>query len=315
MIDSSSPPKKDDNSQPKISVVVCTRNRGGLVVQGLETIFANHYSQYEVILVDQSTNDETEKAVVPFQKYANFRYIHSDTVGTGRSRNIGLFNAEGEIVAYTDDDCDVPSNWLEKTAFVFNEQPKVALVYFDVQPGPHDTKAGYVPCYIVKKNRLLRRMRDSFAGYGLGAGMAIRRETFIAIGGFDNNLGPGSIFRSGEDRDIAIRALLAGWWVYDTNIISIVHYGFRSWSEGKAHTKRDWFSLGATYIKPLKCGHWNTLIVFFSGPILKGLFEPLINIFQLKKPRGFRRWIYYLQGALAGLRTPIDCKTILYKLD
>jgi glycosyltransferase involved in cell wall biosynthesis len=315
MSDPTLPPLNGVNNIPKISVVVCTRNRGDSPVQGLETIFENNYPNFEVILVDQSTNEETLNAVIPFRKYPNFKYIPSETVGTGRSRNIGLFNAKGEIVAYTDDDCTVPSNWLSTTARIFNENPQVALVYFNVEPGPHDTQKGYIPDYIVKKNKMLRTLRDSFAGFGLGAGMALKRDAFIEMGGFDNNLGPGSIFRSGEDRDIAIRALIKNWWVYDTNDISIVHYGFRSWSDGIEHTKRDWFSLGATYIKAVKCGYWRASIVLVSAPIILGLFEPLTNLLRLKKPRGIRRWFYYLHGIFEGLKTPIDCKTILYLLD
>ncbi len=306
---------KDATETPKISVVICTRNRGNSTIQGLETVFENKYPNFEVILVDQSTNEDTKNAVIPFQHYPNFKYLHSETIGIGHSRNIGLFAADSEIVAYTDDDCTVPSNWIEVTAKIFKENPKVALVYFNVEAGPHDPSKGYIPDYVIKKNRMLRTLRDAFPGLGLGAAMALRREPYIQMGGFDNYLGAGSRFRAGEDRDIAIRALIKKWWVYDANDVSVVHYGFRSWQEGIAHSQRDWFSLGATYVKAVKCGYWRALIVFFSAPILLGLFEPIINIFRLKKPRGFRRWIYYFHGAYVGIKTPADCKNILYLSD
>jgi glycosyltransferase involved in cell wall biosynthesis len=309
-------PISDTGDAPvQITVVVCTRNRGDSAVQALETIFENTYPNYEVIVVDQSTNDETELAIAPFKQYPNFRYIHSETIGTGRSRNIGLLNATGDIVAYTDDDCSVPPDWLEATAKIFIQHPRVALVYFNVEAGPHDTEAGYIPDFIVEKNRMLHTLRDSFPGLGLGAGMALRREAFIQMGGFDNNLGPGSKFRAAEDRDIAIRALIFKWWVYHSNDVSLVHFGFRPWQAGIEHSRRDWYGLGATYIKAVRCGYWRAGIVLFSATILQGLFEPILNLLRLRRPRGLRRWFYYFSGIFEGLRTPVDCKRIVYLPD
>src|SRR4029079_1375471 len=90
---------------------------------------------------------------------------------------------------------------------------------------------------------------------GMGAGMAVRRRAVLSLGGFDEQLGPGGRLRSGEARDLAARALVAGWWVLQIPDAYVVHHGFRTWVEGRSLTRRDWFGIGAAYAKQLKIGN------------------------------------------------------------
>ena len=52
--------------------------------------------------------------------------------------------------------------------------------------------------------------------------------------GFDEQLGPGGRLRSGEDRDLAARALAAGWWVLQIPDAFVIHHGFRTWLQGRS---------------------------------------------------------------------------------
>ena len=256
-------------SLPEVSIVICTRNRGASAIATIESALANTHPNFEVMLVDQSTNDRTKAAINPFLSLPHFRYVPTDTVGAGSARQIGLQEARGEVVAYTDDDCTVTPDWLSGLSAIFQQNERVAIVCCRVDPAPYDQTKGYVPCYEIKKNRTLRTMRDCFHGLGLGAGMAVRRRILLSIGGFDRNLGPGSVFRAGEDHDIFIRAILNNCHVYETPEIAVLHFGMRTWTEGKEHSKRDWFSGGATYIKPVKCGYLNAGIMLVSYPMLR----------------------------------------------
>src|SRR5690606_12453731 len=102
-----------ENAPPRVSVVICTRNRGDSLVGTVQSILDNPHPSFEIIVVDQSTNDDTLTALQPFQADPRVCYIRSNTVGTGKARNIGLFAARGDIVAYTDDYCFVPKNWIQ----------------------------------------------------------------------------------------------------------------------------------------------------------------------------------------------------------
>jgi hypothetical protein len=85
--------------------------------------------------------------------------------------------------------------------------------------------------------------------------MAVRRDALLSIGGFDPAFGPGARFPSADDVDLEVRLLLNGWQVYETADVAIVHHGFRTLAEGKAHTVRDWSALGACLAKPVRAGH------------------------------------------------------------
>lgn len=297
----------------KVSVVICTRNRGIRIVETLESVLANTYSDFEIIIIDQSTNDETKFAIESFLGNTSVFYFSSVTKGLSRARNIGLSKAQGEIVAFTDDDCTVPQDWLEQIVKKFEQFEQVAILNCRIDPAPYDRSNGYIPDYQISQSRLLQSMRDCFRGLGIGAGMAGRRDVLLAIGGFDTSLGAGSRFHAGEDRDMVLRVILNDWHAYETADTAVIHHGLRTNHEIKALSKRDWISLGASFIKPVKCGYWNAGIMLISWPILQGLFEPISNIFHLKKPHGFMRGFHYVHGVFLGLTLPINQQQILFK--
>lgn len=299
----------------EVSVVICTANRGASVVATLESVLANTHPSFEVILIDQSANRDTERAVARFREDSCFRYIRSTTKGKGRALNLGLSAAQGHVVALTDDDCAVPSNWLEVMAASFQRHPRIAVVFCNVVPAPYDESAGFIPSYVRHDSRLVRTLWQKLRARGIGAGMAVRRETLLKLGGFDEHLGPGSAFLSCDDRDIPVRALLHDLWVFETHEVAVVHDGFRTWQQGKELAKRNWYGLGAAYAKPFKCHHWNVIPLILYEALIMGLWEPFSSVFRLKKPRGVRRWLYFFRGFVRGLRTPVDCEKLVYRLD
>lgn len=301
------------NDCPAISAVICTRNRGNAVTTALTTLLANSHPSFEVILVDQSDNDDTCIAIEQFKADSRFRYLRTPTRGLGISRNIGLSQAGGEVVAFTDDDCEVPPDWLERIEAAIRRYSQVALIFCNVLPGPHDETKGFIP-QSVRTNRLLvRSIHQKYHARGIGAGMAVRRTVILnELGGFDECLGAGARFFSSEDIDLAIRALLKGWWVYETDETAVVHNGFRTWAQGSDLTKRDWAGIGATYAKTIKCGYWQTAGVIAYEVLNHTLWEPIVEVLQQHRPRGLKRFIYFWRGFMAGLRTPVDRTRIIY---
>lgn len=308
-------PPQPSPATPLVSAVVCTRNRGDSAVGIIETILANRYPNFEVILVDQSTNDETAQAIDRFRADPRFQYIRSATQGAGRARNIGLYQAQGEIVLSTDDDCTVPPDWIATMVTVFQRHPRVAVAFCNVAPGPHDETAGFIPAYQRRGTKLVRTLWDKCQARGIGAGLALRREAILAIGGFDDNLGPGSLFRDCDEGDLAVRALLNHWWGYETDEVTILHYGFRTWEQGKVLASRSWYGIGAAYAKPLRCGYWSILLVIMYELFVEALLKPLINLSHFRRPHGLKQALYFCQGFVKGMQTPIDCQRLTYMPD
>jgi len=301
---------------PAISAVICTRNRGSSCTLPVASVLSNTHPNFEVIVVDQSTDTRTRDAVQTFSRDPRFTYTHSTKIGTGYGRNVGLEKAQGKVVAFVDDDCQVPPEWLEKIEAVFADNPKVGMMYCQVTPASYNPEDGYIPDYVIPQSRMLQKIKDCISdGLGIGAGMAVRKAEICQIGGFDGRLGPGSFFKSAEDRDMAIRVILKGYWVYAAAEIAVVHYGFRKHSEGKEHTKRTFVGLGATFIKPVKCGYWQAAPLLFTRPLWISFFKPFLRLAQFKRPHGLRKPVYYCLGIVRGLLTPVDRKHILYLVD
>jgi len=89
-------------SEPLVSVVIPTYNRGALIGETLETVFAQTYPRLEVIVIDDGSTDNTEKAVEPFLD--RLTYIRQKNQGLAGARNTGLGRATGEYVAWQDSD-------------------------------------------------------------------------------------------------------------------------------------------------------------------------------------------------------------------
>lgn len=307
------PGQRDPMGSVGISAVVPTRNRGDRAAVAIASLLANDHPEFEVILVDQSPDDSTERAVEQYFDDPRFRYHRSDAQGAGRARTTGLRLATHDLVAFTDDDCSVPTDWLSVIAEVMTNEPRAGLLFCRVEAADHDDSKGFVPTHLPTSEFFARSALDKNKVRGaIGAGMAMRRSIAVELGGFDLSMGPGSHFRSGEDADIAVRFLLNGWWIAVTARTAVVHDGFRSWHEGAQLGRRDWYSLGAVYAKPIKAGHWS----YWGATLFEGIYVPLIRrlllMFRLQRPRGLRDTIYFWQGFVAGLRTPLDRDTLLY---
>ena len=302
------------SSAEPITALVCTRNRGSQITGTLVSILASTHPQFELIIVDQSENSETEEAVAPFLSDLRLRYFRSREQGLGRARNFGLAQSCAEVVAMTDDDCEVPPHWLETMAAVFAEHPIVAVAFCSVAPATHDSEAGFIPAYQRPGRRLLSGTLGKCKARGIGAGISVRRVMVLEIGGFDTLLGAGGRFPSCEDWDMAVRALLKGYGVYETDAVAVKHLGYRTWAEGKALARRDWVAIGAAYSKPLKCGYWRFAVVPLYEFSRNTLWPPLSDLLHGRKPRGLGRIFAFVQGFVQGWKTPVDPKTLLFRL-
>jgi glycosyltransferase involved in cell wall biosynthesis len=98
------------NYYPKVSIVVATYNGASTLDTCLKSLEKLNYPNYETILVDDGSTDETPKIVDRFKSVRFIRY--ADNQGLSVARNTGIAAADGEIVAFTDSDCRADEDWL-----------------------------------------------------------------------------------------------------------------------------------------------------------------------------------------------------------
>jgi GT2 family glycosyltransferase len=294
-----------------VSAIVCTRGRAVQVERAARSLLDDD-GNIELIVVDQSDDEQTSDALHPLAADGRLRYVKSARRGKGAALNEGLDLARGQIVVLTDDDCIVPRGWVTAMARVLESQPRAAIAFCRVVPVPYDRGAGYVPAYEPTTSRTLRTVAAIRDGLGLGAAMAVRREFVHALGGVDESFGPGGRFPSADEWDLCLRALLTGHEIYETAELEVVHDGFRSFAEGRIHARRDWVALGAVCAKPIRAGYLSATVVPFSLFTRSALWPPISDLLHLRRPRGLGRIDAFIRGFASGLLEPVDRRELRF---
>ncbi len=296
-----------------MSALVCTRNRPQALLRLVQSLLRSSLgTDLELIVIDQSEGLETQECLASDDD-ARLRYVRLPADGKGAALNEGLRVARGEVVVCTDDDCEAAPEWIMQMAAALYEQPRAAILFCNVTAAPHDPTAGYVPTFEPSRDRRMTSVLAACHGLGMGAGMALRREAVLSFGGFDETFGPGSRFPSCDDWDVALRALVFGWEVYESTRLSIVHHGFRSMVEGREHTLRDWLAIGALCAKPVRAGYPPGIIWAIWLFWADALWPPLRDILMLKRPIGRMCVTGFIRGFVGGLRTPVDSETLSFR--
>lgn len=204
-------------AKPFLSVLVCTRNRARKAQRAVASILANSYTDFELIVVDQSTDDACREAIAAIAD-ERVRYIATDTVGVAISRNIAIRAANADIVVFTDDDCICDREWLAAIRAEFAADPEALGVYGRVIPyGKSGSTTwdcisddGDLVCPAVIQSttrRVVDRPAIPHLVLGGGNNMSFRKEAFRRVGLFNEMLGPGSRIGTGEDTEFSYRLL------------------------------------------------------------------------------------------------------------
>jgi GT2 family glycosyltransferase len=168
------------NTWPLVSVVVCSYNGSRTIGECLDGIARLEYPNYETIVVDNGSTDETAAIAAARPKV---RLIRTSQTGLGDARNVGLAAARGEIVAYIDDDATPDRNWLTYLVHTLQTTDFVAVGGPNVPPLGGDFVARCVgespgnPVHVLTT--------DTEAEHIPGCNMAFRRQFLEEVGGFD----------------------------------------------------------------------------------------------------------------------------------
>ena len=235
----------------KISMIVCTRNRASRLPRFFSAIAGLEPAPFgwELLIVDHASTDDTGQVIQEFAASAAFpvRPLRSDAPALSGAKNQAIAAARGEILAFTDDDCYPRPDYLLALADVFQAHDAGVLGGRVVRHDPTDanvsirdvdTPASIEPGTFVRP------------GTVHGANLAMRREVFAAIGGFDPLLGPGTPCVAAEDIELVARAVWAGWRArYDPAFVVSHHHGRKPGEEADRVRRGYDYGRGAYYTK------------------------------------------------------------------
>lgn len=195
------------------SVVVCTYNRAARLARCLEALGAlrePESGRLEVLIVDNASTDATAALLrdLVSRDPARFRALHEPCRGKSNALNTGIAHARGAIVLMTDDDCLVTPDWVRNMLDAFAAEPAFGAIGGSVLP--HDPADRPVSLRTSDKSAELVDTAPLFYFVG-GGNLAVRRDVFAQVGGFDPLFGPGSARNIGaEDIDYVYRMYRAG---------------------------------------------------------------------------------------------------------
>lgn len=115
---------------PFVSIVICSRNRlKSLKKYALPSLEALDYPSFEVVIVDDASNDGTIEFLNNYcREHANTRAVRNEQAkGLCNARNVGINNSGGEIIAFIDDDCAVWQDWMQEIVRAYTDD-SIAVV-------------------------------------------------------------------------------------------------------------------------------------------------------------------------------------------
>lgn len=197
---------KKQNNTPKripISVIVCAKNEEENVKQFIPILAEQHYPDFEIVLIDDASSDETLEVFEAFEKqYSNVKLVkvENNEAFWGNKKfalTLGIKAAKNEYLLFTDADCYPTSqDWIKKMSSNFTQEKTIVLGY-----GAYEKIKGSFLNKIIRFETLMTAVQyfgwaKSGKPYmGVGRNMAYKREEFFKTNGFIDHMK----IRSGDD--------------------------------------------------------------------------------------------------------------------
>jgi len=215
-------------SYPKASVVVCSYNGGKTLERCLESLKDVDYPDYEVVLVDDGSKDNTPEIAA---RHPWIVYIRQDNKGLSFARNVGARAATGEVIVYTDSDCMADPDWLYYLIGTLLSGEYAGVGGPNISPPAENWVQACVAAAPGGPSHVL--LTDVVAEHIPGCNMAFHRWAFEQVGGFDPEYR-----KAGDDVDFCWRLQQSGGVIAFSPAAIVWHYrrftlqAFRKQQEG-----------------------------------------------------------------------------------
>jgi glycosyltransferase involved in cell wall biosynthesis len=183
------------------SIIIPLYNRPQEIKELLETLTLQTYKQFEVLVIEDGSDDDAAEIVKNFTDRLDVKYFVKNNEGQGFTRNFGFERAKGDYFVIFDSDCLIPENYMQTV------NDSLAKNYLDAYGGPDDSHPSFTPIqkaisYSMTSPFTTGGIRGNKKGIGQfhprSFNMGISRQVWEKAGGF-------IITRLGEDIEYSIR--------------------------------------------------------------------------------------------------------------
>lgn len=259
-------------SNPQISILVATCNRPKMLKACIQSLLAQQTAiHYEIIVLDQS--DSVSLNTLPLD--SKIKLIHCDFKNKSRALNQGVILAASNYIAIIDDDCIADENWIANLNTSLRNEGRTSIV------------TGRVLASRIEKGSILSRLHDSSTErvtfkkkwitpiFKLsGCNFGFHKNLYEIIGAFNENLGPGSSFKSSDDNEWSYRAVNLGFPIIYMPEVLVQHRSWRNIQEDSRLMRDYGYATGAFF----KIILWNSKLDFLYHSIQLHLWL-LKNVF------------------------------------
>lgn len=164
---------------PRFSIIVPTYNRAHLLPRCLNSVLAQTFTDFEIIVADDGSTDATRDVVRALACLdARVNYVHQENKGAGEARNLGADRAKGQYLTFLDSDDEAHSGWLEALAAAITGD-NIGVVCCGIEMTGIDGRI----CG-TKRPAAIPAKTPGWRGLFLSGTFAVRRELFKAVGGY-----------------------------------------------------------------------------------------------------------------------------------
>jgi glycosyltransferase involved in cell wall biosynthesis len=175
-------------NKPAVSIIIPTYNRSQLIVRAVKSVLNQTYQDFELIIVDDASTDNTEEVINSFND-KRIRYIrHEKNKGEAAARNTGIKTAGCNYIAYQDSDDEwLPEKLAKQMKLLENASPEVGVIYTGFWKTENHRRT-YIPfSWVRQKNGDIHK--ELLKGNFIGSPVAlIKKECFDKVGLFDERL-------------------------------------------------------------------------------------------------------------------------------
>jgi GT2 family glycosyltransferase len=291
-------------SNQRVSVIITAYNAAGDLPACLDGLLQQRYEDFEVIVVDNASNDATPQVAARYQQFINYIRL-KENVAVAGGYNAGAAQASGDILVFINADTIPQGGWLAALVCPIFDNPAIGMTTSRIllAQSPHlintcgndITWTGLTVCRGVGENA--EKWQDYCEVSAVsGAACAIRRSIFEKIGGFDETF---EFYL--DDTDLSLRARLLGyqiWYVPD----SVIHHQYTF----KFSTQKAYYLERNRWLAILKIFRLPTLLLLLPGLLLG---EMIAWVYSAMKGRSHLRakfaswrWLWANRKKITNLR-------------
>ena len=171
--------------QQLVSIITATKNYARFLPEAIDSVLAQTFADWELIIVDDGSTDDTANVIAPFLYDKRIRYIRSDQLGQSRAKNLGIAMSQCEFVAFLDADDAWEPTKLEKQLPLFRDDVGVVFTRRSMM----DETGTSLPPRIETDPPRGRVLNELFVqNFVCFSSAIVRRSLFDQIGRFDESL-------------------------------------------------------------------------------------------------------------------------------